>query len=106
MATVFDVDFAVVFAIVFAIVLATAFVATEVFAAGLAAARATKFAVTGRAPRVVVAGTRRDDLVAGFLTDVRALLSALADFPDFLVPRAAFAVRRAVFVDCVLMPVI
>jgi hypothetical protein len=69
----------------------------------VAALRVTNVAVDGRAPRVVVAATRRDDFDAGFFNDVRALLSAPVLLADFLPLRAALAGRRAVFVDCVPM---
>jgi hypothetical protein len=81
---------------------------TDFAAAVLALAlRATNDAVTGRAPRVVVAGTRRAVFDTGFFACVRALLCAealLAAFLPFL--REALAGRRAVLVDCVLIQTI
>ena len=92
----------------FAAALATAgLVADFVKAALPRALRATNAAVVGRAPRVVVAATRRADFDAGFLACVRALLCALAPLVAFLAPRRdALAARRAVLLDCVPMTVI
>jgi len=91
----------------FAALAAAGLVADFVKAALPRALRATNAAVVGRAPRVVVAATRRADFDAGFLACVRALLCALAPLVAFLAPRRdALAARRAVLLDCVPMTVI